>query len=235
MTTRLADCSSKDGAFLQRATTIVSATQGQNVTLSFELSPELPKGFSGTDVDLTILPSEQAEAAFTDWVHDRPIPLPAQGCSPGSSCRATIRAPGLAQVKCEKTTWHIDGAMLRSGNSTWGSFQKKHKPTEFVNATTIYNPAFSVDLIISPNTAANVSLEMFSVQADYIQIINPEGGTFTSRQCSFAPAILEYEVEFSGGNLVLPELIPSNRVIAIANNTLGWQTKATKPLPQVIT
>ena len=69
---------------LQRASTVVRATQSKLVTLDIRLLPELPFGFSGSareDVDHAPL---NVDAIFQEYSQKKPIVVDVDGCPVGT-------------------------------------------------------------------------------------------------------------------------------------------------------
>lgn len=70
-----------DGPLLQRASTVVPATQSANVTLNLPLPAELPTGFSGGWKNHILEETYVAADVFMDYLHRDPIHLKTSGCT----------------------------------------------------------------------------------------------------------------------------------------------------------
>ena len=73
-----------DGPLLQKASTVVRATQLRPVTLDLRLLPELPNGFSGTIIDGTKLVNFGVQDIAVQYARDEPIVLDVVGCPLGT-------------------------------------------------------------------------------------------------------------------------------------------------------
>jgi hypothetical protein len=95
-----------DGPLLQRASTVELSPGNQPIRLDVNVTPELPAYWSGT-VDYTFMPVASITnflphflPVFYEWNNDEPIHASITGCPKHMKCRATIRAPALAEEDC---------------------------------------------------------------------------------------------------------------------------------------
>jgi hypothetical protein len=103
-----------------------------------------------------------------------------------------------------------------------------------------YNPGFQVDMWTQLQTTATVSPEIWWIQTgvfkknynDSSKLLIP--AMYTQRNCSFAPAIVEYAVGFHDGNLQLPTDMSIGRILDIANNTQQYMTANKSKQPQTL-
>jgi hypothetical protein len=69
---------------LQRASTVVRATQSKPIVLNVQLLPELPNGFSGRVRNAKIQPPKDVERIFLEYSRDEPIMLDVDVCPQGT-------------------------------------------------------------------------------------------------------------------------------------------------------
>jgi len=93
-----------DGPLLQKASSVVVATQSEMVKLDFALAPELPFGFSGYFQYNSLSQSRAALTVAQDWMARSPISLPT-ACR--GSCVGEIVGPGLTVTNCSTKTWFV--------------------------------------------------------------------------------------------------------------------------------
>jgi hypothetical protein len=90
-----------DGPFLQRASTVASASLKGAVDLSIAITPELPSYITGfTDPAHTdyMSYSTSFDIVAKDYAADSPMELFHSGCK--GSCSAIVHAPALAVESC---------------------------------------------------------------------------------------------------------------------------------------
>lgn len=203
-----------DGPLLQRASSVVVATQSNLVSLEFSLTPELPTGMSGFKQYNNLVYYQDAIVSCTDWMDQAPIPLPVNpGCK--GTCVGKVTAPGLAKTLCTSNTSTITSEMWHDADATWG-----REPGSLLNIlTNTTAPIFEVTLAIYGGTRSLTS-EAAILYVGLAEVIN-SSGSYTGTACSWVPAMLEYDVEF-GSNGHVRLLQPSDstgNVVALANNT----------------
>lgn len=213
-----------DGAMLQRASTVVPTTMSSNVSLAVQLAPEIPTGFSGIFINSTQLVSSAVTTATQGYLHQTPMLLEAKGCEDDASCSAKILGPGVSVQDCNNRTWPISKQMWFTPNATWGPYHGKY-------GRFMMNPAFNilVESAWGSNSSQRESGFLTTGRVDW----GLEGGVYTESNCSLVPAVLEYDVQFSGGQVILPS--PENgKVVALANNTQRPAIYDPNPIPCTI-
>lgn len=74
-----------DGAFLQRASSVVRAKSSGAIALNLTLSPEVPYGFSAVDVYGAFQPTNEAYSIMNQWAAGSPISFDVPECT-GKVC-----------------------------------------------------------------------------------------------------------------------------------------------------
>jgi hypothetical protein len=220
-----------DGPLLQRASSVVVATQSKAMSLSTLLTPELPTGFSGQ-----ILPERNIETDWAavmtgdQWMRNTPIILPSSPAC-GGTCVAKLNAPGMTKGACNQTTWPITPKMWHSANATWG---------DDANFGLGANPILGARLKVytGPDETAlqNYTTEATKLYTGTINI-SEASGSYVATMCYMLPAILEHEVTFdASGQVTLPaDTYTTSRVLALTNNTSSVGDLTTDhPMPDTI-
>ncbi|KAK5174159.1 uncharacterized protein LTR77_001239 [Saxophila tyrrhenica] len=130
--------------------------------------------------------------------------------------------------------------MWHSSNASWGFFHWVGSASDYMgynadNGTVAVKSAFEVGLGFRQTTAVNDMPEILEVEAAFLQMTRNNGGEFTWRHCKYTPAVLEYEVHFQSGEMVLPEDTSANPVYAIANNSRQYDTNNPTAQQQTLT
>ncbi|KAH9845146.1 hypothetical protein Tdes44962_MAKER06790 [Teratosphaeria destructans] len=219
-----------DGPMLQRAASVVSATQWKMLPFNVTLTPELPTGFSGQRLYNDIVMSGAVIAICEDWTAQTPISLAVNPPCKGT-CATTVRGPGVTKATCSTKTWPITYEMYHDPNATWGEWPM---PVS-LDPTAPTNPVFQVVLGPHKDGPSNpVPQEAAVTIIGSISIFN-SSGKFEETKCYWVPAILEYDVVFGNDGHVrlLQDLDnPSSKVVALANNTHatpGWVEPPKQP------
>ena len=196
-----------DGPLLQRSSLVARATVQQNATLNISLAPELPPGFSAklTRNGLSFTPT----AIAIGDAHVRNVPIKSTATCNGT-CVTKVRGPGLALDNCQSQTWPISENMLRDPLSTWGQpFEPSQLPTAQQPILISY---------VGPTVFCPSGREPQWITTGFAEYQNCEG-QFTLRNCTFFPAVVEYDVEVKDSTIDLISPSETPAVIAIANDS----------------
>ena len=202
-----------DGALLQRASSVTSTTVTSNVTLNLQLAPELPTGFSGIDKDTAMFQSSALNQIYEDVIGNKALRLRTQGCETKASCSATVLGPGVITHQCNSAVTPINRSMLFDGKTRWGRYHRE------MGSHWAANPIFVVDVqpVFSPERRER---EVGRLKTEIAQWYDFEG-QFVAMDCIIAPAVLEYDVQLSDGEIIFASSKPQGRLIALVNNTVG--------------
>ncbi|KAK5675810.1 hypothetical protein LTS10_011541 [Elasticomyces elasticus] len=214
-----------DGPLLQRASTVVAATQSNTMTLNFTLSPEVPKGLSGLWQYENLMISNAAIQVGQDFTMKSPIALAVEPPCSGS-CVAKLLGPGIVKTNRSTKSWQITKSMYFDPNATWGSqgaqgdaFYWSKRDREGIN------PFFYVSVNTHDrglNGTAAYQSEGTLLRVAIMDLRN-SSGTYTETSCWLLPAVLEYDVQFDdvGHVKVLSDTTSTGRLVALTNNTLA--------------
>lgn len=170
-------------------------------------------GFSGTQDWYTSYLTPAAYTVGYDWLNQKPMEVDAY-CD--GTCHTSIQGPGLALVKCDYYTWPINRTSLRVSNITWGITGIEWIDSDIPVKPLIYS-AFSKN-----STCEQLSgREPIRISTGIANYENCEG-EFQLRDCTYTPAILEYDVKVQGHTLSFASSARGVRLIALANNTCQW-------------
>ncbi|KAK3725481.1 hypothetical protein LTR37_000451 [Vermiconidia calcicola] len=203
-----------DGPLLQRASTVVRATQASNVTIDLNLLPELPTGFTGRVKDGIIMSENDVTSLLRDHITQKPMTLVSSACT--GACYAKIMGPGVMKTNCTSRTWPIDSEMLRSPNASWGNW-KTHVPTGLgLGLPNTLLPAFEIRISPVHDWPTGGEAAMMTVgMASWFDL----EGEYVETSCYLLPAIVEYDVMIKGNVVSLPKRVDQGRVLRLANNT----------------
>ncbi|KAK4893441.1 hypothetical protein LTR27_008123 [Elasticomyces elasticus] len=211
-----------DGPLLQRASSVIVATQTQAVTLQVILPLEVPTGFSGYDQYSNLVQSTIAVNVGQDWVAKSPISLTVSpGCK--GTCTGTILGPGLTKTECITRVYPITDTAFHDPNATWGSQSEEFYMYDPYNFT---NPVFYVSTDthnILPNMS-DATLQSLSeatwLAVGFMELINGTGN-YTETECWWIPAILEYNISIDSNHHATIDHTSGStgKLVALANNT----------------
>lgn len=208
------------GPFLQQASVAVQAVPQAPVSLTFQLSPQVPTNWSGERDRTGNNPSAQINTAYYNFVQKTPIELPVEGCE--DVCTARVRAPGLFKSSCAASKVSVDTnnldaypvidkgsyTLLRTDmdlnnvNETWYGFDAFPKP----------NPLPIPD----PNRE---SITVYSRTAR----LEEGKGELTLTQCWLVSAIIEHAVSVRNSSIVTFLNSPADgTMIALSNNAVPF-------------
>lgn len=202
-----------DGPLLQRATRVVRTSTETSLPIELAIAPQLPQGFSGGIDWFGSYFVTPAAASLLRAYRDRtPIELSnATECS--GSCRARVRAPGLAKMHCSHESWDITEDMLRDASSTWGPLDRNPSDvTEHPLIWSYVNPTWL------DGTICEGGREALSIMTGIANYQDCEGA-FTWTNCTMLPAVLEYDVTIEGQVLSIDSTQRANPLVALANGT----------------
>ncbi|KAF2233588.1 hypothetical protein EV356DRAFT_503389 [Viridothelium virens] len=198
-----------DGPLLQRASSVVSKTPAEPISLHTLLSPEIPAYFSGFSILDTDHPtndfSSEFYSVFSNWTAGSPITSAITGC-PGV-CTATVQAAALAMSTCSSHSMPIDYTKPLVGNQTAVYDECRIAPTNL--------DAFTITLATALDGLGNERLDLKVGMTD-TDVAKTCVGEFTTKTCHLVSATAEYDVTISNGNIDLEQ---PPRILNVANNT----------------
>ncbi|KAK5729773.1 hypothetical protein LTR17_011639 [Elasticomyces elasticus] len=214
-----------DGPLLQRASTVVVATQSNTMTLNFTLSPEVPKGLSGLWQYKNLMISNAAIQVGQDFTMKSPIALAVNPPCSGS-CAAKLLGLGVIKTNCSTRSWPVTKSMYFDPNATWGSQGAQGDAFYWSKGGRDgINPFFYVSVDYhhrGKNGTAAYQSEGTVLRSANMDLRN-SSGTYTETSCWLLPAVLEYDVQFddAGHVKVLSDTTSTARPVALANNTIA--------------
>lgn len=208
-------CMIADGPLLQRASSVVVATQSEIVALNFPLTPELPTGFSGTIDYSTVFVTSAALDTSRDWTAETSIPFSVS--TPLRGCIGKAKGPGMTQHNCNTVDWPITYDMFHDANATWGG-----EAATILDDIVLTNPYFQMSFVPYDLGDDSSTLgETASLHVGMIHIFNSTG-KYSQATCRLVPAILEYDVLFTSEGHI--EILPdsSGELVSLMNNTHAY-------------
>ena len=208
-----------DGPLLQKASSVMSKTQTRPTTLQILLTPELPTGWSGVRDINGIQSSMAADMVLNEYLSNSTVTGSFSGCK--GECLTAVRGPGVLAQKCNSTTWPITPEMLANSSATWGSGYSPRKiAPKPIFAVQIYDSA------LHPNFTGPEEVELLVGIANFTNCT----GHYVEVTCTLVPAIMEYDITISGGNIVAQSTLEHSRIIAPANNSFVNSSDSVVPL-----
>ncbi|KAK4897559.1 hypothetical protein LTR27_004703 [Elasticomyces elasticus] len=214
-----------DGPLIQRASTVVVATQSNMVTLNFTLAPEVPRGLSGNWQYDNLVQSNAAIEVAQDWTAKSLIPFTVDPPCAGS-CAGKLIGPGVVKTDCSTHSWPISKTMYYSPNVTWGSQGADGEDFYYVGyGREGINPLFYVGA--DYHVSGLDTSEAYQCEAIWLNVgimdLRDFSGTYTETTCWLFAAVLECDVLFdqAGHVKVLTDAKSTSRLVALANNTMA--------------
>jgi len=213
-----------DGPLLQKASSVITATQTETVTMNLTLAPELPTGFSGYSQNEIGVTSSASMYIAQGWTDRTPITIPSPKACNGD-CTGRVVGPGVTKTNCTSWTWPITEHMFFDPNATWGS-----NSDVFYSSTRWdvipQHPTFYVGL---RNHILGLDTDIDSTQSEAARLsvglirLFDNHGNYTETTCQLLPAVLEYDVNVNSAGVVSMQygLGSSGDLVALANNTLA--------------
>ncbi|KAK3632742.1 hypothetical protein LTR56_016212 [Elasticomyces elasticus] len=211
-----------DGPLLQRASSVVVATQSQVVTLQVTLPPEVPTGFSGYDQYYNLMQSTIAVDVGQNWLAKSPISLEVGPRCEGT-CTGTVQGPGLTKKRCITRVYPITDTAFHDPNATWCSQSEDFYAYAPYNFT---NPIFYVgmDTTATDNNMSDATLQPLAettwLGVGLMELLNGTGN-YTETECWWIPAILEYNISIDSEHHVTIDHTSGStgKLASLANNT----------------
>ncbi|KAL9094281.1 MAG: hypothetical protein Q9165_003421 [Trypethelium subeluteriae] len=198
-----------DGPLLQRASSVISKTPAEPVSLHTLLSPEIPAYFTGFSIFVADHPTNdftsEFYSIFSNYTAGSAITGAITGC-PGV-CTATVQAAALAMTTCSSQSTPINYTKPLVGNQSAVYEECRIAPANL--------DAFTITFITTLDGLGNERVDLTVGMTD-TAVARTCVGEFTTKTCHLVSATAEYDVTISNGNI---EIEQPPRILNVANNT----------------
>ena len=203
-----------DGPLLQRASSVHSALVFDEIPLNLSVVTQLPAGFSlGVGLDGYQYTADAIEV-YLQHTRNKPITVDSY-CN--GTCHTKIHGPGYALQSCWDQSWAINRTILTNPNATWGignPFSDEHGHAGAMSGhPLVYSTVFPTWNACDAQDGREPLLLSTGI-ANYDDC----DGHFTFTNCTYLPAVLEYDVTLTGNVLTYQQPTEDSRVLALAND-----------------
>lgn len=216
-----------DGPMLQRASSVIVATQSKAVSLSFLLAPKIPTAFSGIMLSQLLFMTHGALKVTEDWEAQNPIVIPVTPTCAGS-CSSKVMGPGFARTNCSTVSWPISDQMYHDPTAIWGRSNDSSTNLNFFISLSSKTQGESSDM---SGDSEGANLRYGSIDLDISRSVN----RYIETSCHWTPAIIEYDVTFMDDNHTSISSNPDANidVLQLVNNTQAWNPSNTVGIQNV--